>query len=156
DLVLDELGLVLQGRVEVASRAGHGLEDAHLEGPARGVGLHEGPLRRLCRRAEGPGALVANQEAGPRGDLDAADHPLPDTEVADEEEQDDGQEGLGHGAQGLSAHGIHGWLSSSFGTASEKAEGGRLTAEGLVSFTALSLPPSALPEVCWLNSRKRS
>ena len=91
DLVLDELGLVLQRRVEVAAGAGHGLEDADLERAAGGVGLHQGPLGRLRHRAERPGALVAEQQAVARRDLDPADRPLPDAEVADHAEEDDDQ-----------------------------------------------------------------
>ena len=116
DLVLDELGLVLQGRVKMASGAGHGLEDADLERAAGAGGLHQGSLRRLGPRAKRPGALVADEQAVSRGNLDAADHPLPDADVTDQEEEDDGQEGLGHRAEGLSSNAIHGWFSSEVST----------------------------------------
>ena len=96
DLVLDELDLVLQGRVEVPAGAGHGLEDADLERAARRVGLSPGSPSGACgSRTERPGALVADQQAGARRDLDPADHPLPDAEVTDQSQDDDGQEGLG-------------------------------------------------------------
>ena len=112
DLVLDELGLVLQGRVEVPAGSGHGLEDADLERAAGGVGLHQGALGRLRHPAERPRALVADQEAVSRRDLDAADRPLPDAEVTDHAEEDDGQKRLGRGAQRLRWERVHGWSSS--------------------------------------------
>ena len=99
DLVLDDLGLVLQWRVEMTSAAGHDFEDAHLERAAGSIGLHERALERLGSIAERPGTLVADQQARSRRNLDPAEYPLPDSEVGNLHEDCDNQQGARNAAQ---------------------------------------------------------
>ena len=118
----------------MASGAGHGLEDADLERAAGGIGLHECSLGRLGPGTKRPGTLVADQQARSRGNFDAADRPLPDSEVSDLDEENGDQQGACDPAQGFRSKGVHGLFSSEVasGNGSDR-EGdcpGRLAAAG--------------------------
>src|SRR5262249_27343832 len=91
-------------------------ENADLERMARGVQTHERALGRLGCGAKWPGTLVAHEQAVSRRDLDPADHPLPEAEIADQAAQDGAEEDPGHHRRGLSSQGIHGQSASEMAT----------------------------------------
>src|SRR5271165_6303697 len=111
DLVLHELGLVFQGRVEMASGPRHVGENADPAWATSLVGLHKLPLGALRPCAKGPGSFVPDQEAVTRGNLDAANDPLPDAQVKEGAQDDDRQEGLDGCSQKTLSKWVHGCSS---------------------------------------------